>query len=48
MEERLRQFGGTLQIYSDHQGTKVLVMLPLDPLNDNPKNFTNKDKLHLK
>ena len=48
MEERLRQFGGNLQIYSDHHGTKVSVMLPVDPLNDNPKNFTNKDKIHLK
>ena len=48
MEERLRQFGGTLKIHSDHHGTKVSVMLPVDPLNDNLKNFTNKDKLHLK
>jgi signal transduction histidine kinase len=48
MEERVRQFAGTLQIYSDRQGTKVLGMLPVDPLNDNPKNFTNKDKIHLK
>jgi PAS domain S-box-containing protein len=47
-EERVRQFAGTLQIYSDHQGTKVLGMLPVDPLNDNPKNFTNKDKIHFK
>jgi PAS domain S-box-containing protein len=48
MEERVRQFGGTLQIHSDLHGTKVLVLLPVDPLNDNTKNFTNKDKLHLK
>lgn len=48
MEERVRQFGGTLQIYSDHHGTKVLVVLPVNPLNDNLKNFTNKDKIHLK
>jgi PAS domain S-box-containing protein len=30
MEERVRQFGGTFEIHSDPQGTKVRVMLPLD------------------
>jgi signal transduction histidine kinase len=29
MEERIRQFGGTLQITSSHEGTKVAVKLPL-------------------
>ncbi len=29
MEERVRQFGGTLQIVSDASGTKVVVALPL-------------------
>lgn len=29
MEERIRQFGGTLQISSSDQGTKVRVMLPV-------------------
>jgi PAS domain S-box-containing protein len=29
MEERVRQFGGTLQISSSHEGTKVAVKLPL-------------------
>lgn len=30
MEERVRQFGGTLEISSSNQGTKVVVHLPLD------------------
>ena len=30
MEERVRQFKGTLEISSSHQGTKVVVRLPLD------------------
>ena len=29
MEERVRQFGGTLRIASDRDGTKVVVMLPI-------------------
>jgi PAS domain S-box-containing protein len=29
MEERVRQFGGTLRIHSSDDGTKVLVMLPV-------------------
>jgi len=29
MEERVRQFGGTLQIISSHEGTKVAVHLPI-------------------
>jgi signal transduction histidine kinase len=29
MEERVRQFGGTLEIVSDGAGTKVIVVLPL-------------------
>jgi PAS domain S-box-containing protein len=31
MEERVRQFGGTLQVTSNHEGTKVLVILPVEP-----------------
>jgi PAS domain S-box-containing protein len=34
MEERVRQFGGTLRIISNANGTKVAVMLPL-PFNTN-------------
>jgi PAS domain S-box-containing protein len=30
MEERIRQFGGTLQIISSHEGTKVLASLPIE------------------
>jgi two-component system, NarL family, sensor kinase len=29
MEERVRQFGGTLRIHSNNDGTKVVVMLPV-------------------
>jgi len=29
MQERVRQFGGTLEITSDHEGTKVVVVLPV-------------------
>lgn len=31
MEERVRQFGGKLEISSNHQGTKVAVRLPVSP-----------------
>ncbi len=31
MEERVRQFDGTLQIVSDGQGTRVVVTLPFEP-----------------
>jgi PAS domain S-box-containing protein len=42
MEERVRQFRGTLQIHSDSNGTKVLVMLPVDTLRGNPKKLTDQ------
>ncbi len=29
MQERVRQFKGTLKIVSDHQGTKVVVAIPI-------------------
>jgi PAS domain S-box-containing protein len=47
MEERVRQFRGTLQIHSDSGGTKVLVVLPVDTLRGNTKKLINQDKIHL-
>lgn len=47
MEERVRQFRGTLQIHSDSHGTKVLVMLPVDTDHGNLKKLTGHDPIRL-
>jgi PAS domain S-box-containing protein len=47
MEERVRQFRGTLQIHSDSNGTKVLVVLPMDALQANIKKLADPNKIHL-
>jgi PAS domain S-box-containing protein len=43
MEERVRQFHGTLQIHSDRHGTKVLVLLPLDTASGDTGTLPNED-----
>jgi signal transduction histidine kinase len=48
MEERVRQFRGTLQIHSDSDGTKVMVMLPLDTLSGDLKKLASQVNIHLK
>jgi signal transduction histidine kinase len=48
MEERVRQFRGTLQIHSDHAGTKVLIMLPLDTPKADIRNLTSQANIQLR
>jgi signal transduction histidine kinase len=43
MEERVRQFHGTLQIHSDSHGTKVLVLLPVDTASGNTGALPNEN-----
>ena len=43
MEERVRQFHGTLQVHSDSHGTKVLVLLPVDTASGKTGTFPNEN-----
>lgn len=43
MRERLRQFGGSLNIFSDESGTRILVMIPVS--EDSAKEKVSEDPL---